>query len=73
MLGSGAVDDKCGVFQGNGTECLIAQETLKETGTDYLKIITIPAGSIKISIEEMKPSAYTLAPWGRGRQNPLPE
>jgi hypothetical protein len=49
------------VCQGNGTECVVVEETFKETGADYLKITTIPAGSTKISIEEMKPSANILA------------
>ena len=60
VLGSDAVDDRCGVCQGNGTECVIVEETFKETGADYVKITTIPAGSTKISIEEMKPSANIL-------------
>jgi len=61
VLGSDAVGDRCGVCQGNGTECAIVEETFKETGADYVKITTIPTGSTKISIEEMKPSANTLA------------
>ena len=36
------------------------EETFKKTGADSVKITTIPAGSTKISIEEMKPSANTL-------------
>jgi len=61
VQGSDAVDDRCGVCQGNGTECIIVEEIFKETGANYVKITTIPAGSTKISIEEMKPSANTLA------------
>jgi hypothetical protein len=61
VLGSDAVDDRCGVCKGNGTECVIVEETFKGTGSGYVKIATIPSGSRKISIEELKPSANTLA------------
>jgi hypothetical protein len=37
------------------------EEIFRETGANYVKITTIPAGSTKISFEEMKPSANTLA------------
>jgi hypothetical protein len=61
LLGSDAVDDRCGVCKGNGTECIIVEDTFMETGNDYVKIATIPSGSRKIYVEEMKPSANTLA------------
>ena len=60
VLGSDAVEDRCGVCQGNGSECVIVEETFNETGVGYVKITTIPAGSTKISIEEIKPSANIL-------------
>jgi hypothetical protein len=36
VLGSDAVDDRCGVCQGNGTECVIVEETFTETGAYYV-------------------------------------
>ena len=48
VLGSDAVDDRCGVGQGNGTEFVTVEETFKETGVDYVMITTISAGRTKL-------------------------
>jgi hypothetical protein len=37
------------------------EEMFEETGADYVMITTIPTGSTKISIEELKLSAKILA------------
>ncbi|KDR20850.1 A disintegrin and metalloproteinase with thrombospondin motifs 12, partial [Zootermopsis nevadensis] len=61
ILGSDAVEDQCGVCNGEGKECTIVEDTFKDTGRGYVKIATIPAGSMRISIEELNPSTNTLA------------
>ncbi|XP_021935392.1 A disintegrin and metalloproteinase with thrombospondin motifs 12-like [Zootermopsis nevadensis] len=61
ILGSEAVEDRCGVCKGEGKECTIVEETFKENGSGYVKIATIPTGSRRISIEELGPSDNMLA------------
>jgi hypothetical protein len=58
---SDTVDDRCRLCGGDGTECTIVKGTFTENGKGYKKITTIPAGSKRISIEELKPSINTLA------------
>jgi hypothetical protein len=61
ILDSDNVDDRCGICGGDGTECTIVEGTFTENGKGYKKFTTIPAGSKRISIEELKPSMNTLA------------
>jgi len=60
-LNSDTVEDQCGVCRGDGTSCTIVEETFKKNGRGYVKIATIPKGSAKISVAELKPTGNTLA------------
>ncbi|PSN39708.1 hypothetical protein C0J52_17987 [Blattella germanica] len=64
VLDSNAVEDKCGVCNGDGSTCRIYDKIFNETKKDkggYQKILTIPVGCRKISIEEVKISQNFLA------------
>lgn len=61
VFDSDAVEDICGVCNGDASTCDIIDEVYKESGRDYQKIVTIPAGSRHITVEEMKPSQNFLA------------
>ncbi|CAH0553698.1 unnamed protein product [Brassicogethes aeneus] len=61
-LNSNSVEDVCGICNGDGTQCKIVDETYADKGArDYKKIVTIPAGSRKIVIDELGPSENTIA------------
>ncbi|XP_033607192.1 A disintegrin and metalloproteinase with thrombospondin motifs 7-like [Cryptotermes secundus] len=61
VLDSDAVEDICGVCNGDASTCEIVDEVYRENGKGYKKIVTIPAGSRQITVEEMKPSNNFLA------------
>ncbi|KAG5879484.1 hypothetical protein JTB14_013989 [Gonioctena quinquepunctata] len=62
QLDSDAVEDICGICNGDGTQCKIIEEVYKDTGAhDYKKVATIPQGSRNIRIEELAPSVNTMA------------
>jgi hypothetical protein len=61
VLESDAVEDVCGVCNGDASACKIVDEVYRESGSDYQKIVTIPAGSRQITVEEMKSSNNFLA------------
>ncbi|PNF21231.1 hypothetical protein B7P43_G04192 [Cryptotermes secundus] len=61
VFDSDAVEDICGVCNGDASTCDIVDEVYKESGRDYQKIATIPAGARQITVEEMKPSQNFLA------------
>ncbi|XP_072392013.1 A disintegrin and metalloproteinase with thrombospondin motifs 12-like [Diabrotica undecimpunctata] len=62
QLDSDAVEDVCGICNGDGTQCKIIDEIYKDTGArDYKKVATIPQGSRNVRIEELAPSVNTIA------------
>ncbi|XP_056633400.1 A disintegrin and metalloproteinase with thrombospondin motifs 12-like [Diorhabda sublineata] len=62
QLDSDAVEDVCGICNGDGTQCKIIDEVYKDTGArDYKKVATIPQGSRNVRIEELAPSVNTIA------------
>nr|XP_023026845.1 A disintegrin and metalloproteinase with thrombospondin motifs 7-like [Leptinotarsa decemlineata] len=62
QLDSDAVEDVCGICNGDGTQCKIIEEVYKDTGArDYKKVATIPQGSRNVDIKELAPSVNTLA------------
>ncbi|CAH1113494.1 unnamed protein product [Psylliodes chrysocephalus] len=62
QLDSDAVEDVCGICNGDGTQCKIVDEVYKDTGAhDYKKVALIPQGSRNVRIEELAPSMNTIA------------
>ncbi|KAJ8970173.1 hypothetical protein NQ317_016646, partial [Molorchus minor] len=62
QVDSDAVEDVCGICNGDGTQCKIVEEVYKDTGArDYKKVATIPAGSRNLLIDELGPSMNTIA------------
>jgi thrombospondin motif-containing protein 7/thrombospondin motif-containing protein 12 len=61
VFDSDAVEDICGVCDGDTSTCEIVDEVYKEKGRSYQKVVTIPAGSRSITVEETKPSKNFLA------------
>ncbi|KAJ8921346.1 hypothetical protein NQ315_002961 [Exocentrus adspersus] len=62
QVNSEAVEDICGICNGDGTQCKIIEEVYRDTGNHgYKKVVTIPAGSRRIRINELGPSVNTLA------------
>ncbi|KAL6256987.1 hypothetical protein P5V15_011923 [Pogonomyrmex californicus] len=54
---SDAVEDVCGVCRGDGTSCILKQETISLMAEPQLKKITdVPAGARNIRIEEVEPT-----------------
>ncbi|XP_060526930.1 A disintegrin and metalloproteinase with thrombospondin motifs 12-like [Cylas formicarius] len=61
-LGSDAVQDICGVCNGDGTQCKIVEDTYRDSGgSDYTKVAVIPSGSRNLVIEELASSVNTIA------------
>jgi hypothetical protein len=69
VLDSDAVEDVCGVCNGNASTCEIVENVFTGSGTGYEKIVDIPAGSRQISVEEMKPSNNFLAVSSADKKN----
>ncbi|XP_066909375.1 A disintegrin and metalloproteinase with thrombospondin motifs 12 isoform X2 [Halyomorpha halys] len=62
VIESHAVEDICGVCNGDGTTCRLLNETYNSTkGVGYVKVTTIPKGSTNIDIEELGPSDNIFA------------
>ncbi|XP_068081829.1 A disintegrin and metalloproteinase with thrombospondin motifs 12-like [Anabrus simplex] len=62
VLDSDAVEDECGICKGNGTGCKLVEGVYTESkGDGYQKIITIPEGSSKINVLEVKGSGNLIA------------
>ncbi|XP_064624818.1 A disintegrin and metalloproteinase with thrombospondin motifs 6-like [Lineus longissimus] len=63
VLGSGAIEDKCGQCGGNGSSCqTVAGVYNKEVGMGvYSDIIEIPTGATNLRIEEIQKSRNYLA------------
>ncbi|XP_063908814.1 A disintegrin and metalloproteinase with thrombospondin motifs 12-like isoform X3 [Zophobas morio] len=60
-IDSNAVEDICGVCNGDGTQCKVVEKVYNERGRDYVKVATIPVGSRNVLIEELAPSMNTIA------------
>ncbi|CAH1118875.1 unnamed protein product [Phaedon cochleariae] len=62
QLDSDAVEDVCGICNGDGTQCKIIEDIYRDTGAhDYKKVATIPQGSRNVRVEELAPSMNTIA------------
>ncbi|XP_028257428.1 A disintegrin and metalloproteinase with thrombospondin motifs 7 [Parambassis ranga] len=62
MIDSHAVEDRCGVCQGNGSTCTTVRKTFEESeGLGYVDIGLIPEGAWDIQIEEMAEAGNFLA------------
>ncbi|GJQ74293.1 hypothetical protein Trydic_g19190 [Trypoxylus dichotomus] len=62
QINSDAVEDVCGVCQGDGTSCKIVECTyLSKPGNGYTKVAIIPKGATNFVVEELQPSANTIA------------
>ncbi|XP_041918087.1 A disintegrin and metalloproteinase with thrombospondin motifs 7 isoform X1 [Alosa sapidissima] len=61
-IDSNAVEDRCGVCQGNGSTCETVKKTFEESeGLGYVDIGLIPAGARDIRIEEVAEAGNFLA------------
>ncbi|EGI62484.1 A disintegrin and metalloproteinase with thrombospondin motifs 7 [Acromyrmex echinatior] len=63
VIDSYAIEDKCGVCKGDGTECSPVVGEFTETSLEsaYVKIVTIPKGARSVQVSERKPSENILA------------
>jgi hypothetical protein len=61
VLDSDAVEDICGVCNGDSSTCEIKDGVFTEDGEDYQKIVDLPAGSRQITVEEMNASNSFIA------------
>ncbi|PSN50866.1 hypothetical protein C0J52_12734 [Blattella germanica] len=61
LVDSSAVEDRCGICKGDGSQCTVIEVTYTQVGKDYVNITVIPKGSTRIFIEELKPTPNTLA------------
>ncbi|XP_050455485.1 A disintegrin and metalloproteinase with thrombospondin motifs 7-like [Cataglyphis hispanica] len=63
MIDSDAIEDKCGICKGDGTECSLVKGEFTQTvlQSAYTKIVTIPKGASSIEVSERKPSVNILA------------
>ncbi|XP_068910126.1 A disintegrin and metalloproteinase with thrombospondin motifs 7-like isoform X3 [Tenebrio molitor] len=61
-LDSDAVEDICGVCNGDGTQCKVIEDTYTAAATPgYQKIVVVPVGSRNVLLEELAPSRNALA------------
>uniref|UniRef100_A0A914I3N7 Papilin n=1 Tax=Globodera rostochiensis TaxID=31243 RepID=A0A914I3N7_GLORO len=62
-LGSEAKLDKCGVCQGDGSQCKTVEGLFDERAlpSGYHDIIALPAGATAIHVEERRPSSHVFA------------
>lgn len=62
-FGSSAVEDRCGVCNGDGTMCKVVEGTWVAPGElqTYPKIVEIPIGAKKIEVTEVNPSPNIIA------------
>ncbi|XP_063991205.1 A disintegrin and metalloproteinase with thrombospondin motifs 12-like [Diachasmimorpha longicaudata] len=62
QLDSDAIEDKCGICKGDGTQCSPEEGEFTTTGLrDYQKIVTIPKGSRSVHVVEKASCENTLA------------
>ncbi|KAK9869843.1 hypothetical protein WA026_003569 [Henosepilachna vigintioctopunctata] len=61
VLYSDAVEDICGICNGDGTQCKIVENTFTTLGQGYTKVTTIPAGVRNVLVEELKSSQNIIA------------
>lgn len=62
VIESGAVEDRCGVCNGNGSTCTTVRRTFEESeGLGYVDIGLIPEGAWDIRIEEVAEAGNFLA------------
>lgn len=62
VIDSGAVEDRCGVCNGNGSTCATVKKTFDESeGLGYVDIGLIPVGAWDIRIEEVAEAGNFLA------------
>ncbi|KAI4459047.1 adamts a disintegrin and metalloprotease with thrombospondin motifs protease [Holotrichia oblita] len=62
QINSDAVEDICGVCQGDGTSCKIVETTfLSKPGNGYTKVSIIPKGATNLVVEELLASPNTIA------------
>ncbi|KAL3278413.1 hypothetical protein HHI36_013735 [Cryptolaemus montrouzieri] len=61
IIDSDAVDDICGICNGDGTECQIVEQYFNDTGQDYQEVTTFPANSRNILVEELGKSPNIIA------------
>ncbi|KAK0072793.1 hypothetical protein PV325_010782, partial [Microctonus aethiopoides] len=62
ILESGAIEDRCQVCQGDGTQCTFIEGDYNETrGYGYAKVVTIPKSAKGIKVFEKEPSENALA------------
>ncbi|XP_022900550.2 A disintegrin and metalloproteinase with thrombospondin motifs 6-like [Onthophagus taurus] len=62
QINSNAIEDICGVCQGDGTTCKSVENTYAgPPGHEYVKIVVIPKGSRNIIVDEKAPSVNTIA------------
>ncbi|KAI4459045.1 adamts a disintegrin and metalloprotease with thrombospondin motifs protease [Holotrichia oblita] len=60
-INSDAVEDICGVCEGDGTTCKIFEETFHQRGHDYTKVVVVPKGAMNLEFEELGNSINTIA------------
>ncbi|KAK0072902.1 hypothetical protein PV325_010630, partial [Microctonus aethiopoides] len=62
VLDSGAIEDRCHICQGDGTQCTVIEGDYNETkGYGYAKVVTIPKSAKGIKVFERGPSQNSLA------------
>ncbi|MBN3294287.1 ATS19 metalloproteinase, partial [Polypterus senegalus] len=62
MFGSLAIEDHCGVCNGNGKSCKVIKGEFNQTrGAGYVEAVVIPAGARRIRVVEEKPAHSYLA------------
>ncbi|KAK0073476.1 hypothetical protein PV326_013373, partial [Microctonus aethiopoides] len=62
VLGSSAIEDRCHICQGDGTQCTVIEGDYNETkGYGYAKVVTIPKSAKGIKVFERGPSENSLA------------
>ncbi|XP_066252676.1 A disintegrin and metalloproteinase with thrombospondin motifs 12-like [Euwallacea similis] len=61
VIGSDAVEDRCGVCNGDGTQCKTIQDIYRDIGRGYTKVVMVPSGARKIVFEEKAPSENIMA------------
>ncbi|XP_078539094.1 A disintegrin and metalloproteinase with thrombospondin motifs 7 [Lissotriton helveticus] len=69
-IDSGAMEDRCGVCQGNASTCQTVKKTFEESeGLGYVDIGLIPSGAREIRIEEVAEAGNFLALRGEDPEN----
>ncbi|KAK9754646.1 ADAM-TS Spacer 1 [Popillia japonica] len=60
-INSDAVEDICGVCEGDGTTCKVLEDTFHHRGQDYTKVVVVPKGAMNLEFEELGGSINTIA------------